>query len=117
MSGVLFAFANFAMKALAQLSAQSGMEPMQRTTVTIVNALFVAVFLWTALLCATIVVLRLTGHSRTGSALLPLGGPAYLARPAGVTMVFNVPLNQRVATAKPAEAASAGPTYVPRWLR
>ena len=50
--GVFFAFSAFVMKALARLPAREAVAAMNAINVAVVNALFLGVFLGTAVLCA-----------------------------------------------------------------
>jgi uncharacterized membrane protein len=117
--GVFFAFSAFVMRALAQLPAAQGVAAMQRINVVVLGRLFLGVFLGTAGLAAVCIVagLLLWGSSRSG--LLVAAGLSYLLGSFGVTVVCNVPRNERLARNPPesAEAASYWPTYVRQWLR
>jgi uncharacterized membrane protein len=78
-TGLLFAFSNFVMRALAQLPADKGMFAMQRINQT--------------LLCSIIAVQSALLMHEPGRMWLLLGGITYLIGPFGITMLFNVPLN------------------------
>lgn len=116
-TGLLFAFSNFVMRALLQLPAEFGMQAMQRINVAILNPLFLLVFMGTALLCLLIGVVCLSDLSAPGTWWLAAGALAYLAGPFGVTLRFNVPLNNRLASVAPERAATAWPEYAAAWLR
>ena len=116
-TGLLFAFSLVVMRALRELPAASGMAVMQRINVLIVNGLFLALFLGTALLCAVVAVVAWRGLPNAGAAWLLAGAVCYLAGPLGVTMAFNVPLNNRLAATAATAAAVAWPAYVAPWLR
>jgi uncharacterized membrane protein len=92
-TGLLFAFSNFVMRALAQLPADKGMFAMQRINQTIINPLFLLLFLGTPLLCSIIAVQSALLMHEPGRMWLLLGGITYLIGPFGITMLFNVPLN------------------------
>ncbi len=116
-TGLLFAFSNFVMRALADLPREHGMLAMQRINVRIINPIFVFLFLGTPLLCVLIVIhtLRSLELSENWPALL--GSLCYLLGPFGVTMLFNVPLNNRLAEADVAEADVIWTDYQLRWQR
>ena len=116
-TGLLFAFANFALRALRQLPDRAGMEAMQRINREIQNPLFFALFFGTALCCAAVVVLVLLGERQPGSGWWLGGALAYLLGPFGITAVRNVPLNERLDRADLADAAAAWPDYAERWQR
>ena len=116
-TGLLFAFSNFVLKALAQLPNEQGMFAMQQINEKIINPIFLAFFLGTPLLCAIIAVNAVFGLESTGNPLLLLGSILYLIGPFGITMLFNVPLNNRLAGADTNEAYEKWPDYQVRWQR
>jgi uncharacterized membrane protein len=105
MSGLFFAFSTSVMRALLQLPPEFGMLAMQRINLVIINPLFLVVFLGTALLCLAIGAICVINASQPGAVWWLAGALAYLVGPFSVTMVFNVPLNNRLASAKSEEAA------------
>lgn len=116
-SGLLFAFSVSVMRALLQLAPEAGMAAMQRINVVIINPLFLLAFLGTSALCLAIAVIAIRGPFGAGSLWLLLGAVAYLAGPLGITMAFNVPLNNRLAAVDASRAADEWPRYVAAWLR
>ena len=106
MAGVFFAFSTSVMKALGRLAPAEGMAAMQSINIVIVNPLFLMVFLGTAGVCLAVAVLALTHWDRR-SAFLLAGAALYLIGSILVTAVFNVPMNNVLATATPADAKSA----------
>jgi uncharacterized membrane protein len=116
--GVFFAFSTFVMKALAQLPASQGTAAMQRINVVVLNPLFLGVFAGTALLAAGCVVAAFVPWGGPQSLLLLAAGVSYAAGSFGVTAVFNVPRNERLARMEStsAEAAAYWPVYVREWL-
>lgn len=116
MSGLLFAFSVVVMRALRELPAPVGMFAMQRINVLIINPLFLLVFLGTAMLCAAVGVLAVRGLGGAAAPWLVAGAVAYLAGPLGVTVAFNVPLNNRLATVPADRAEAEWPAYVKAWL-
>lgn len=116
-SGVLFAFSLVVMRALLELPAEAGMTTMQRINLLIVRPLFLLPFLGTALLCVALLAGALWWHGGPASIALMVGALAYLLGPLGVTMGFNVPLNQRLARTDLREATVLWPRYVHDWLR
>ena len=117
MGGLLFAFSNFIMRALMQLPAALGMDAMQRINVEILNPVFFAVFLGTSTLCVVIIAASLRAGLSTARELLLVGAICYLAGVLGVTAVFNVSLNNVLASLGPSAAAEHWPQYVTNWLR
>jgi uncharacterized membrane protein len=96
-SGLLFAFSVVIMRALMQLAPEVGMQAMQRINVVIINPLFLLAFLGTTVLCLAVAAIELLGASHVGSGWLLAGAVAYWLGPLGITMLFNVPLNNRLA--------------------
>lgn len=116
-TGLLFAFSNFVMQALAKLPNEQGMFAMQEINEKIINPIFIAFFMGTPLLCAAIGVNALTDLESAGSTYLLLGAILYLVGPFGITMLFNVPLNNKLAQAEVADADAVWPDYQVRWQR
>ena len=116
-SGLLFAFSNFVMQALRELPAEFGQQAMQRVNVRIINPVFLLAFMGSTLACALLVVLCVLYRGTPGIAWLLAGSLAFLVGPFGVTVAFNVPLNNRLALARPHEANTAWPIYAARWMK
>ncbi|WP_332741230.1 anthrone oxygenase family protein [Hydrogenophaga sp.] len=116
--GVFFAFSSFVMKALAQLPAAQGVAAMQRINVVVINPWFMGAFMGTLLLSIACVVVAGLLWSAPRSAWLLAAGLLYAVGTFGVTMVFNVPRNDRLARldAASAEAAVYWPVYVREWI-
>ena len=113
MAGVFFAFSNFVMKALARTQ---GMASMQAINVTVLNPLFLGIFVGTAIACIALAIYSLLG---SGSVYLLAGSALYVFGTFGVTMAFNVPLNNTLAGVDPSqpEALQAWRGYVTAWTR
>jgi uncharacterized membrane protein len=118
MGGLLFAFSNFVMIALAHQPLAGGIRTMQAINIYILNPLFFSVFFGTAVASFLVAVMTILRTPRTGGPLLLAGAALYLIGTIGVTMAFNVPLNNRLAPLNPetASAADYWPTYVSEWL-
>ena len=114
-AGTFFAFSAFVMTALARLPAAQGIAAMQKINIVVINPLFMTVFLGTAAVCAIMLVLSLAQWD----AYLLIASLAYLAGTFGVTMVFNVPLNNRLAAVDTATAAGEKlwALYLVQWTR
>jgi uncharacterized membrane protein len=113
--GVFFGFSSFVMKALAQLPAEQGVAAMQRINVTVINPWFMGVFMGTLPLALACVAAALLERQPA----LFAAGLFYAVGCFGVTMVCNVPRNNRLARLAPAspEAAAYWPAYVREWTR
>ncbi|MBD2449041.1 DUF1772 domain-containing protein [Nostoc sp. FACHB-152] len=101
MAGVFFAFSNFVMKALERIEPSQGITAMQSINITVINPLFMTVFLGTGAVCVFILVFLLLGWHRTSTIYLLIGCLLYLVGTLGVTIVFNVPLNEALALVQP----------------
>lgn len=119
MAGLFFAFSNFVMKALVRLPSEQGMAAMQLINVTVINPVFLLIFLGTAVLSVILGIYALTHWGAAGSPWLLVGGACYLLGGFGVTMAFNVPLNNLLARTSSSDSTSAEvwSSYVARWLR
>jgi uncharacterized membrane protein len=116
-TGLLFAFSNFVMRALADLPNDKGMFAMQRVNEKILNPLFLVLFLGTPILCALIAFKSAQQPGTPGSLLMLGGALSYLIGPFGITMLFNVPLNNRLAEVGQSDANEAWPAYQKQWQR
>lgn len=116
-TGLLWAFSNFVIRALADLPAEHGMFAMQRINAKILNPLFLTLFMGTPLLCALIVLAAWSMIGEPGALLLLGGAVLYLAGPFGITVLFNVPLNNRLEQTPASEAHTAWPEYRRDWQR
>lgn len=101
MAGVFFAFSSFVIKALACLEPSKGIVAMQSINITVINPSFMAVFMGTALICLFLAISSLSKWHQPGSPRLLVGSLLYLVVTFGVTILFNVPLNDALAKATP----------------
>lgn len=90
-AGLFFIFSNTIMRAFDRLPAAGAVAAMNSINRVILNPLFFLVFFGTALLCLVLLVGRLD------SPLVVVGALFYLIGSIGVTMVCNVPLNDKLA--------------------
>ena len=116
-TGLLFAFSNFVMRALADLPSDKGMFAMQRINETIINPVFLVLFLGTPVLCSVIAVNSGLKINEPGNWFLLVGALAYLIGPFGITVLFNVPLNNLLARADVSDADDIWPVYQKKWQR
>ena len=101
MGGVFFAFSTFVMHALRRLPPAQGIAAMQSINVTAVTPMFMTALFGTAAACAAVAVRALIDWQGMMSAYLVAGSLSYLIGAIGVTIAFNVPLNNALATADP----------------
>ncbi|HJR73348.1 MAG TPA: anthrone oxygenase family protein [Luteimonas sp.] len=116
-AGIFFAFSNFVMRALARLPAAQGIAAMQSINVTVLNPLFLGLFVGTALLCAVLAGYGALHVTQPGSVWMIAGGLSYLLGNLAVTRICNIPRNEALARLSPvsAEAESAWREYLSGW--
>lgn len=117
MAGLLFAFSNFVMQALARTGPSAGMAAMQRMNETILNPLFLLVFAGTALVSVFLVIAGFGAAAAPARGWLLAGAVLYLVGVIGVTGLFNVPLNNTLAESSLETAHELWPDWVEHWLR
>ncbi|MBW4617837.1 MAG: DUF1772 domain-containing protein [Cyanosarcina radialis HA8281-LM2] len=116
-AGVFFAFSTFVINALARLQPSEGIAAMQSINITVINPWFMSAFLGTAAACIFLAIFSLLKWSQPGAVYLLVGSLLYLVGTFGVTMGFNVPLNDTLAIAKPdsTEGANLWAKYLTDW--
>lgn len=112
-AGVFFIFSVAIMRALERVP--SGLAAMQSINVVILNPMFLGLFMGTALLCVILTILSVVRWSDPGSAWLIAGALLYLVGSIGVTMIFNVPLNNALMAATPENADAVWKNYLSTW--
>ncbi|WP_348982729.1 anthrone oxygenase family protein [Brasilonema octagenarum] len=82
-----------------------------------INPLFFTVFFGTAVACIFVAVFSLLRWHQPGAFYLLVGSLLYLVGTLGVTIVFNVPLNEALAIADPnsTEGARLWSDYLVNW--
>lgn len=118
MAGLFFTFSTFALTALAKLPPEQGIAAMNSINVVILNTTFFIIFFGTAALSLGLGVTGILRWTEPGSAWLLIGSLLYLVGVIGVTMVFNVPLNNALAAVAPAspEGAAMWTRFLAQWL-
>ncbi len=101
MAGLFFVFSVAVMKAFARLPSAEGIAAMQSIHVAIINPIFLAVFFGTAAACTFVVIASLLRWLDSGAVYLILGSVLYLVGSFPVTVVFNVPKNNALASVSP----------------
>jgi uncharacterized membrane protein len=116
-AGVFFAFSTFVMSALARLQPPQGIAAMQSINITVINPWFMGAFLGTGAACLLLAVSLLLKWHQPGAAYLLIGSLLYLVGTLGVTIVFNVPLNDALAIADPSstDGTSLWSSYLTNW--
>ncbi len=116
-AGLFFAFSAFVMAALAARPAAEGMAAMVSINRVILRSLFMPVFFGTAIAAALLAGYALMRWSAASPWLIG-AALAYLVGAIGVTMAWNVPLNNRIERADPAaDNAGIWTHYLDRWTK
>jgi uncharacterized membrane protein len=116
-AGVFFAFSAFVVKALERLLPAQGIAAMQSINIVVINPLFFAVFFGTAAGCILLAISSLFRWERPGAGYLLVGSLLYLVGTILVTILFNVPRNDRLAAVDAAstDGARLWMDYVVSW--
>lgn len=116
-AGIFFALSTFVMSALARLKPAQGIAAMQTINITAINPLFMIALFGTAAACIFLAVSSLLKLHQPDAVYLLLGSVLYLVGTVGVTIVFNVPLNDVLAKVDPdsTEGASLWVSYLANW--
>jgi len=116
-AGIFFAFSTFIMKALGRVPQEAGMGVMQAINVTVLNPWFMGAFFGTAIVCLLTLSHSINQWGQPGSVLRLTASLLYLLGTIGVTIVFNVPRNDRLAQLPAADQASAAAwqDYLSSW--
>jgi len=116
-AGIFYAFSSFVMPALGRLPAEQGVSAMNQINVTVITPSFMLVFLGTAVLSLLLAGASLFYWASPGARLAFGGGVLYLVGCFGVTMAFNVPLNDRLAAVEPAQVPTLWAHYLDAWTK
>jgi uncharacterized membrane protein len=101
-AGVFFVFSVAIMRALERITPFSGMWAMQSINIYILNPMFLGVFLGTGIICAGLAIGAVVRWHLPGAAWLLGGTMIYIVGSIGITMIFNVPMNNALMVADPA---------------
>lgn len=107
-AGVFFAFSTFVIAALGRRPAAEGIAAMQEINVAVVRSGFLAVFVVTAVTSALLALFALLRWNDPRAAWWLAGAVLYVLGTFVLTIVRNVPLNDRLAAADPGSAEGAG---------
>jgi uncharacterized membrane protein len=90
------------------LQPEVGIAAMQSINVVVLNPVFFAVFFGTAVIALVLASAAIFRWSDADAPCLLAGSLLYLVGTILVTMVLNVPLNNRIASTKPGSAEGSG---------
>lgn len=115
--GVFYAFSTFIMKALASIPSAEGITAMQSINIVVINPLFLGAFFGAGVLSLVAGGLALAGWGDPSAPYFFAGALFYLVGTILVTMLANVPLNDRLAAVSATEpdAHAVWQHYLGRW--
>ena len=102
-AGVFFIFSVAIMRALERVPG--GMAAMQSMNVAVPNPMFLGVFLGTGLVCLALAIISVVRWERPGAMWILAAALLYLIGSIGVTIIFNVPMNNTLNAADPSSSA------------
>ena len=117
--GVFYAFSSFIMKALGKIPDASGIAAMQSINIVVINASFLGAFMGTAALSVIVLVLAMVAETDGQAWLYSAGAISYVVGTFAVTVVGNIPLNNRLAViqADDPQSAKTWTHYLRVWTR
>jgi uncharacterized membrane protein len=114
-AGAFFVFSVAVMRALERVPG--GIASMQSINIVIINPMFLGVFMGTGVLCVAMAIMSVARWQQPEAAWLLTGALLYLIGSIGVTMFFNVPMNNALVAADPssAEGQKIWTNYLSNW--
>lgn len=106
LGGLYFVFSVVIMRALEKLPAEQGIAAMQSINLVILNPAFLGVFLGTAV-GGVLLVAAAVFNWTAATPWLIAGALVYIIASLGLTIVFNVPLNNELVAVSATDPASA----------
>jgi len=118
MAGTFFAFSNFVMPALGRLPAEQGIAAMQSVNRVVMNPIFLGVFMGTMIVSVVLGLIVVPSLRELPSMLMLVAALLYVLGCFGVTIVFNVPLNNALDAVQAAspEGAAFWQRYLGEWV-
>ena len=117
-SGVFLTFSDFVMRSLDGAKTAAGVEVMQVINREVFRSVFMVLLLGMSALSPLLIGYAYFGVAGPAAALIMTGGVVYLAGVFAVSLVFNVPMNNRL-DAKEYSGTEAATywtnTYMPQW--
>ncbi|MGB3635717.1 MAG: anthrone oxygenase family protein [Rubrobacteraceae bacterium] len=117
MAGFFFAFTVLVMPGLDATEPLAAMSAMQAINDAVRNALFAIGFFGAMVLCLAVILVSLIRRGGSASWTALAGAVIYIVGVFGVTVGFNVPLNETLATLDPTlpENAPSMTAYIEDW--
>ncbi len=116
--GVFLAFSDFIMRSLAKTGGDGGVEAMQVINREVFRWVFMTLLLGMVPVSMIIVGCAVANSGGLAGIVMALAGLTYLCGCFGVTLFFNVPMNEALAGMELSEGATQDywtQSYVPRW--
>lgn len=116
--GVFLAFSDFIMRSLSVTSGTGGVEAMQTINREVFRWVFMTLFLGMAVLSLVIGGYAIFALSGPAASFFLLAALVYFVGCFGVTVFFNVPMNEALAGMELSSTATKtywAETYLPRW--
>lgn len=119
MAGVYFAFSVFVMKAFAELETTQAIAAMNAINKVILRSLFMPLFFGSTIISVLLIVVAFSHWSDVGAAAALIAGLVYFSGMFMCTVIFNVPLNNRLAeiNGDSADAGLVWSHYLKTWTR
>jgi uncharacterized membrane protein len=116
-AGIFFGFSAFIMTALGRIPSPKGISAIQSIIVAVLNPVFFSAFFGTGVICLSLPVVALVNWSGPAALYLLAGALLYLVGFLLVTIVFNVPLNEKLKAVSPDSTQGAGTwsEYLSTW--
>lgn len=117
LAGLYFAFSAFIMTALGEIDRPAGISAMNAINRVILRSTFMPLFLGSTMASIALAIIGLLSGTIAGGAAMVTGGVLYSLGMTGVTMIFNVPLNNMLIRAETNADGSAQDWkhYLRRW--
>ncbi len=112
-AGVYLAFSSFVMPALARIEPSAGVAAMNAINVDILSSIFMPLFFGATVMAVLLAAYGVWRWGEPGSMFMVAGAAIWLAGMFCVTVIFNVPLNDRLAE----NSQAAWATYLSEWTR
>jgi len=100
MAGVYLAFSSFIMRSFNQLDASQAVAAMNAINITIVRSVFMPVFFGSTIISICLIVTSIVYWDEVGAGVMLIAGVVYFMGMFVCTVLFNVPLNNFLATLK-----------------
>lgn len=117
-AGVFLAFSDFIMRSLARTGGVGGVDAMQVINREVFRWVFMTLFLGLAPVSIGLAAYAMLSSEGLSGSLMLAAGLVYLIGCFGVTVVRNVPMNQKLAEMDLSDPTTQDywlGTYVPRW--